>query len=231
MDNVSTLVLPGLDGTTPMLSDFRESAPSTLTVTPLELPSNLSTYVSLLDHCEDRLATTDDLILVAESFSGPLAVMLASRHPHSIRALVLVASFVTSPLPLFARLIPWSLFLRVRLPSLVVRRFMLGRDCTASQINELQSAIQSVPVRTLSGRIRELMRIDVSETFASLTCPVVYLQATRDLLIPQRCVDTIVRKRPDTSVHSVDGAHLILETQSNEAWRIILSTVALPTSR
>ena len=41
--------------------------------------------------------------IIAESFSGPLAVLLTRKYAMQVRGMVLAASFVRSPSPLFVR--------------------------------------------------------------------------------------------------------------------------------
>jgi len=42
-------------------------------------------------------ALPDRCVLIAESFSGPVAISLAARHPGKVRCLVLCATFAVSP--------------------------------------------------------------------------------------------------------------------------------------
>ena len=109
MSVLDTLVLPGLDGTTRMLFKFHDLAPVTHNVTLLELPSDRSTYEEFAEHFASTLSRGRQCVLIAQSFSGPLAAMLASRHPESVACLILVASIVTSPSSRVSRCVPWSL--------------------------------------------------------------------------------------------------------------------------
>ncbi|MEM9185060.1 MAG: hypothetical protein AAGB00_01025 [Planctomycetota bacterium] len=231
MNPIPTLVLPGLNGAAGMLSPFCEAAPATHHVAALDLPTNLSTYASMADHFDRRVAEGGAALLVAESFSGPLAVMLAARHPSAVRAVVLAASFVTSPMPSFARLLPWSLLLRVRVSSTAERKSMLGDDCTASQVEALRSATRAVPVRTLAGRIRQMIDADEADRLRRLTCPVVYLRAAAERRIPDRCVEAIRHQARNPTVHTIDGPHLLLENRPQAVWRHILASIDQSTYR
>lgn len=222
MSVLNTFVFPGLDGTTHMLSDFHDLAPTTHNVTLFELPSDQSSYEELSEHFASTPSRERQCVIIAESFSGPLAVILASRHPESVACLILVASFVTSPSPRVSRCVPWSLMFRLPLPSLVARYVMLGKSCESKAVRELQAAVRSIPTQVLARRMRQVIQVDVTHTIRELTCPIMYLRPSHDALVPQRCVDAIRQLRPDATIHTIKGSHLILETQPGEAWKKIV---------
>jgi pimeloyl-ACP methyl ester carboxylesterase len=216
-----TLVFPGLDGGTRMLSRFRELAPLMHDVVLFELPTNLSSYKSLADHFADTVSEEGPCCLVAESFSGPLAVMLAAAHPQSVTSLILVASFVTSPVPPVARYLPWSIAFRLPFAPMAAQRLLLGPSCDSKLAQELRHAIGSVSSGVLAKRIRQIMRVDVRDVFRQLQCPIMYLRPSDDAIVPEHCVNLVQQLRPDTVIHTIDGPHLILETQPAEAWQEI----------
>lgn len=147
---LKTLVLPGLDGTDLLLNRFRQLAPPAHDVTVLTLPDDPKAgYTDLCDHFSETIETTGQCVLIGESFSGPLAVLLAHRHPLMVVHLVLVATFVVSPAPFVASVIPWSLVFQLPLPSFVARRFMLGYSDN-DLVTQLQVAVGTVSPRTLA---------------------------------------------------------------------------------
>lgn len=216
-----TFVLPGLDGGVRMLAEFRRVAPRTHDVSLIELPPGGVTYAELADHFSGMLAKVRDAVLIAESFSGPLAVTLASRYPESVACLVLVASFATSPVPRIAHCVPWRLVSRLPIPSFVARRYLLGRDCDRTLVADLQSAVRSVSADVLSGRLRQVMHCDVSEQLREIACPILYLRPSDDALVPRRCVDAVSHLRPDAEIRTLEGSHLILQTQPKQSWQTI----------
>ncbi len=216
-----TIILPGLDGSTGMLRKFCELAPSRYEVMPLDLPAELSSYVELSDHFSDLLSGDQKNILIAESFSGPLAVLLATAQPESVAGIVLVASFVTSPLSTVTRFIPWSLLFRLPLPAFIARQFMLGKDCDHSLIDELKTAVKTISPSVLTRRVREVGQTKLKDEFRNLQCPVICLRPLNDSLIPKHCIETIKHLREDVVIHTIKGPHLILETRPGEVWNII----------
>ena len=85
------------------------------------LPPRPFGYAELADHLSPTLQLTPDTILLAESFSGPLAITLAARH--AVAALVLCNSFVAPPRARALRAFAIPLLFHVRPPASLVRRF------------------------------------------------------------------------------------------------------------
>lgn len=222
MPALTTLILPGLDGTGDLLERFRDLAPASHDATVLTLPRDGdNTYRGLMAHFAKDVVQPSRCLLIGESFSGPLAVMLAAAHPDVVAGVVLVASFVTSPAPRFARFIPWSLVCHLPVPRLMIRHSLLGHDAPRETVDKVRRAIASVPARTLAQRMQQALAVDVSEVFKRMPCPALYLRATQDAVVSYRCVDAIVRARGDTVVRDIPGPHLLLQQQPQQAWRHI----------
>jgi len=157
--------------------------------------------------------------LVAESFSGPLGIRIASRHPDIVKQLTLVASFASSPAPWIARWLPWSLILRIPLPYAVARYYFVGANDELA--GRLRDAIHQTSTATLTKRIHCLLNVDTCSELASLRCPVRYLRAKRDRLVPAHVLRKILDANSSVIVHEIDGPHLILQTRPEQAWSAI----------
>jgi pimeloyl-ACP methyl ester carboxylesterase len=64
-------------------------------------------------------------VIIAESFSGPLALALAERH--SVAALVFCNSFVVAPKSPALGWLPWPFLFKLPVPGFLLRRYMLSR--------------------------------------------------------------------------------------------------------
>jgi pimeloyl-ACP methyl ester carboxylesterase len=218
---VPALILPGLDGTRPLRARFVDLAPADHDAELLELPPDRGTFAALAEHFAKVLAPRRSGILIAESFAGPLAIMLAAEHLRCLSALVLVATFATSPAPSILRGLPWTLLVRMPLPSWALRLAMLDGSCSTQMVNELKWAIRSLPPDVLACRIREVLKTDVRAAFQNVQCPVLYVKALRDTIVPSRCVDEMRRLQPNTVICSIDGPHTLLECRPAEVWQNI----------
>lgn len=221
MTDMTTVVLPGMDGTGRLLQRFRDAAPASHSVDVVALPQEIVTgFADLAERVVTRFPD-ERLLLVAESFSGPVAVNVAARFPDRIVGLVLVATFVDSPVPAGARFIPWRWLFRLPLPAAVARFALVGPSATLAQIRELRGAIRDVPAGLLADRVHRLIALDERETVRQCRCPLLYLRPNVDRLVPERCVNTLQQLRPDTICVEIDGPHLILQQNPAAAWQAI----------
>src|SRR5258708_4530648 len=96
----SFVLLPGLDGTGRLFGPFLKVLPrGTKTVVASYPPDKRLDLAALEAHVTRLLPSNSPYVLVGESFGGLLATRIAGRSPVGLQALVLCASFVTSPVP------------------------------------------------------------------------------------------------------------------------------------
>ena len=171
------IVLPGLDGTGLALQAFaaelRALGPVEVRSYPVEGPQDYADLAAAMA----PVGAGD--VLVAESFGGPLAIALAARAAQPPRALVLCASFATSPRP---GLRPWATLLR-RLPLPAPPRRLaaaaLFGPWTTPALNEaLGQALAVVPMPVLRARLDAALCVDVRAGLRALRCPLLYLRAS-----------------------------------------------------
>jgi pimeloyl-[acyl-carrier protein] methyl ester esterase len=218
-----TLLLPGLDGTGRLFGGFVRELPPSLEPEVVSYPRDVALgYEALLSRLPLR---GDPVWLVAESFSGPLAILAAAAHPE-VSALVLVASFATCPARWPARplgaLLPSTLFRR-SLPPFFIRRYLLGDDAAPGEVAELQRVVGEVAPAVLAARFKAICAIDVAGAFAALRVPVMYLAGSRDRLVSARVARRLLRLRPATKVKTLDAPHLVLQRRPAEA-AVLIST-------
>jgi pimeloyl-ACP methyl ester carboxylesterase len=153
-------------------------------------------------------------VLVAESFSGPVALKVAARAPQGLKAVVLSASFAGNPLPRLSwaarRLIgPW--FFRLPLPNPVIRAFLAGSDASAELCQAIRDALKNVDPKVLVYRLREVMGANAREDLRRCPVPIFYLRGTRDRLLGKAAARAIAAARPDVTIIDVPGPHLLLQ--------------------
>jgi pimeloyl-[acyl-carrier protein] methyl ester esterase len=93
------VLLPGMDGTGNLFADFVEALPDTFEVEVVHYPNNVClSYTELMTFVQSAAPPSEPFVLVAESFSTPLAIQYAATNPPDLRGLVICAGFVTTPL-------------------------------------------------------------------------------------------------------------------------------------
>lgn len=205
------LILPGLDGTSELLTEFVGALEPGILADVVAYPSvNRMDYDELAEFVE-RSLPDERLLLVAESFSGPVAIKLAAKAPGRFVGLVLCASFAApprAPLRLFRR------FLRLPVPvpgSGLVGRVAMGRWLTESWKDRIESVIRKLRPEVARHRLHAIAGIDVSGELRRIRCPILYLQATGDRLVPAGAWARIQACAPDARLAIIDGPHFLLQ--------------------
>jgi len=229
MKRIRVFVFPGLDGTDRLLERFAATAPSNFDVQLLRLPDDsdagYSDLVELFSETLQSKRAANGCVVVAESFSGPLAVLLAHGHPGVVTHLVLVSSFVSSPAPFYASWIPWRLVFRFPLPAILARRYLVGK-ASSELVEQLQSVVRQCSWQTLSNRVRMAMEVDVSAEFRQLQCQVTYIQPKADRLLNRGQATLIMSLNSNAVVKTVEGPHLLLQTKPLQVWECIADRIA-----
>ena len=214
------VLLPGLDGTGALFEPLVRHAAREDRVEVVPLSQEPLDYSKLTDRVAPACALTPDTVLVAESFSGPLAIELAVRT--SIAALVLCNTFVSPPLaPHFAKFAHPTLF-RLKPPAKVVRHFLVGLDAPKELVAQVRDTVASVPAHILASRVRCVLGVDARAVLARCTSPVLYLRGTQDRLMPERNVDELCAAAAQPpEVVRLPAPHLLFQTIPAQAWQAI----------
>lgn len=225
---MTTLVLlPGMDGTGTLFAPLlRELSPAIQPLVVTYPPNERLDYAELAERVEMQLPSTTDYVLLGESFSGPVATLLAGRNPPGLRGLILACSFVRTPRPVLAPLRPLTRLLPSPALTLGPLSFaLMGKHATPSLRRALADAISSVDPGVMRDRAAAALSADASNSLATVRCPVLYLQASEDKVVPARCAAEVQRLCPQAEIAELPGPHFLLQTQPAAAARRIESFV------
>lgn len=216
------LILPGLDGTGKLLLEASERLAPKHVVSVIQYPPHLYRYEDLQIWVEGLLPK-DDFIIVAESFSGPLAVMLSDKKPCGLKGVVFVATFAKTPVKLPST---WTYALEItpinsRLVTWLAQPLLMGKWSEREFTAKFRQTMNLVPAATVAGRLREVLKVDVTEKVGRLPVPFIYLLATSDRLVPSRMALDFALA-PDVIV-TIDGPHFLLQANAPQCCAHILS--------
>jgi hypothetical protein len=139
---MTLVLLPGMDGTGRLFTGFRALLDPRFKVTVVSYPSDQPLGYSELEILvRSSLTENRPFVLLAESFSGPLAIPIAASLPSGLAGLVLCFTFSRSPWPWLSKL-DWLVYhlpiKRIHLS--LLNCFLLGRFSSVP----LQSALRGV---------------------------------------------------------------------------------------
>ena len=217
---MQALLLPGMDGTgalfEPLLQELSPELRPRVVAYPTDVPLGYDALLETISIPEGRFA------ILAESFSGPLGIRLAARHPGQVSALVLVSSFVRCPSPLLRWLRPLlGSLTQVVPPDWALRASMLSADASPTAVDALRSALARVTPAVLATRLRAVAEVDVTRTWQTLALPVMLLAGTRDRLVGRSATRELEDSRPGTRIEWLEAPHLILQLAPREAARCL----------
>jgi len=216
--DINIILLPGLDGTAQLFSRFIAAAPAHLSPTPVALPPEALAYAQLADRVATMLPP-GPVVLIAESYSGPLAVAIAERRP--VKGMILCNSFVSAPRARALRWLALPSVMNLRPPARLLRRYMVGIDADDALVRDVATTIASVAPAVLASRIRSVLTLDATHTFAKCTVPTLYVRGSDDRLVPDSAWRRMSRLRP-LAIATIPGPHLLLQAKPAAAWEAIL---------
>lgn len=224
---VKLILLPGMDGTGKLFAEFRAALPDEYEVEIVRYPRDrFLSYSGLEDFVGTTCPATEPFVLIAESFSTPLAIQCASKRPENLKALILCAGFVTSPVKGWrkatARILAPFLF-HLPLPPIAVRLWLADSNASPQLVRAIRTVLASVAPAVLSARLRAVLECDVRAAFEKVQMPVLYLQAREDRLVDASCVEELKHIHAHIRVEVLDGPHLLLQREPLKAAKAVMS--------
>lgn len=222
MSKLKLILLPGMDGTGHLFSPLLQSL-SHFDCEIIALPTaGDQSYLRLSAYVQERLPK-EDFILIAESFSGPIAAILSTHCIEYLRGVIFVATFLSVPhkrLLGFARRLPLNLLSLKAASSMplapyIMKRFFLGKNAGKELLRSFQETINQIPTSLIRDRLDTLYRLSYSPENIGL--PVAYIQARYDKLVPAAKLQEFEESFTDLAVATLDGPHFILQAKPAES--------------
>ena len=211
-------LLPGLDGTGRLYGRLTTSLSGDFDVRVLDYPvDGFDGYEGLAEILTLRLPRDRPFLIVAESFAGPLAVLLAAAGPSGLVGVVVAASFLHKPiaqaglLSRILRFLPTS----VTPPLPVLEAVLMGGWQDAEVSRELESSLRLVEPSVLKARLMATLQVDVREEFQRITVPVLYLRASRDRLLQSGVEKDFAM--PGVWRVDIEAPHFVFQAVASEA--------------
>jgi pimeloyl-ACP methyl ester carboxylesterase len=227
MRKPTLVLLPGLDGTGDLFDPFIAANGSALDTLVFRYPPNEALdYADIEALVRNGLPADKPVVVVGESFSGPIAASLAANPPANLRGVVLCCTFVTNPHPwlsLFKHLSALANPKRVPLP--ITAQLLMGQHSTPELCTSLAAALAKVSPSALQARLRAILAVNVSTELGAAKVPVLYVQALQDRLVPAAASRKVLDALPSMQIARIDGPHFLLQTHPVEAAKTVSNFV------
>ncbi len=195
--------------------------------------SRANTFPELVEEVESQLPDDRRISLVAESFSGPVAVEIMARQKLDIGASVLCATFCTSPFLQLVRLavyLPEFLFNIQVIRKAVINSLASENYIDASVKRKVYEIMESEDPKLVKKRLSILRSIDVTERARNVLVPILYLRASRDRIVSCQLGQRLVDNLPCAEVAEVSGPHMLLQAEPDVCSELILEHVTTQTT-
>ena len=211
---VTLVLLPGMDGTGLLFSDFIAAMGSDVEIIVVTYPTDI-----ILDYFElEKIARTllpvdRPFLILGESFSGPIAISLAAAKPAGLVGLILCCTFAKNPQPLLAVVRPFVGLLPVAaVPLSLLGYLLMGRFFKPELERAYAHALKVVSPAVLKNRLHAVLSVDVTACVSTISVPVLYLRATEDKVVPRACSLQIAKLMPKLWLVDIIAPHFLLQT-------------------
>ena len=219
------ILLPGLDGTGELFDRLVPLLEAGTRVSVLRYPADPGLgYDDYARFVRDQIGDRN-VVLLGESFSGPVAVLVAARHTARVKGVILAATFLQSPYA------GWLVRLGAPLnpclaPGTLRDRILMGRFGDTALHSKIAEILAAIPPGVREARLGAVSRVDARKAFAALSCPILALHGDADWLVPKRPLERAVSRKAGARMVLLPGAaHMLLQTRTREAAGHILSFV------
>ena len=220
------LLLPGLDGTGKLFEPFVAHAPSGTSCSIVSYPIDRGmSYSECAEFVLANFIPEEPFVIVAESFSGPVAVLVASTQPSALAGVVLCNTFVFRAAWRGFSYLPWAFLFRLPLTRFSVGLHLTGFKDASRFVDSIRAANAPLLPGVRASRLRSALSVDVRDHLAGLNVPVMYLRGIHDRLVFSGCVERVVSTKPATTVVRVPGPHLLLQVAPRRSWQEVSSFV------
>jgi len=222
------VLLPGMDGIGLLFKPLLDKLPNDIEAEVVSYPINKKlSYEQLAEYVIKKLPKRGDYILVAESFSGPIAFLIAQKPPANLKSVIFVATFLHSPRR-FLNVITWlpiTIFFYLPIPNFIIKGVLFDKEVKDEVTLLFKESLRKVSKSVLAFRFRAIANLSLSAKRVNLPC--VYIQATNDKLVSPKNLKAFKEIIQDINVVSISGPHFILQANPKACTEVIANECRL----
>jgi pimeloyl-ACP methyl ester carboxylesterase len=210
------VLLPGLHGTADLFDRLVAQLEPQLAVRAVSYPHDPSLgYAGYAEIVRGEVGKRT-VFLLGESFSGPVAIRVASQLGRQIQGVILAATFIRPPWP------GWLIRRAARVdprttPPSIRDAILMGRYGDPELVSKVQEIVETLPRSVRAARLHAVAGVDVKADFLRLGCPILALHGRSDWLVRKSPMQSAVCERGHARMIIIPGAHMLLQTRSAEA--------------
>lgn len=222
-------LLPGLDGTGQLFYPIIPFLEPHFEIHLVQYDDQVS-LDEFVECAGNQLPDDVPVSLVAESFSGPIAISLLARNGFDFRAAVLSATFCRSPMPLFSHMwkyVPRFLFGSNPANRMFLDFFVMGDEADSDLRSRVHELLEEISPDRFQNRICLANEINVCVELEKIEVPLLYIQATRDHIVFPGSASEVMKHAKNLEIARVGGPHMILQTQPENCSKLIIDHITV----
>jgi pimeloyl-ACP methyl ester carboxylesterase len=213
------ILLPGLHGSTALFEAFIALRPAWARCHAIALPlDSKQSFDALAEAVVPPLHSLEGFVLIAESFSAPIAARISRLVGGKVALLVLCnplsEASIAFPSQLGARLMQsqW-------LPAWAVAMAMAGGNRSLASV--VIREVRSLPRHVLAARLASVNVATGTDLVSYVSAPLLGILGSRDRLISSSTSRAILAACPASTVVELPASHLVVQTHPAEVWSAI----------
>ena len=220
------ILLPGLDGTGILFANLIRLLEEEFQITRISYPSSSRCCLDdLAQMAEDKVPDPQNSIILAESFSGLVALMLLEKLSVHPRGIIFGMCFVEPPFKVLLRVvshlpigsIPWA-----HIPERVYKKICLRKCATSDQTKNLRKVFSMLTPRVIAHRLKLILTFRAPQKSQNWRVPCVYIQATQDYLVPDKAAFWFSQNFEEFSLKKIPGPHFLMQSHAEQCAKFIL---------
>lgn len=221
-EKITIVLLPGLNGTAGLFDPLLSVATSEYELMVISYPTHqVNSYEELTEYVLEKVGSIKGrFVVVGESFSGPIAILLSSKRIDGLIGTVLVATFASAPYFTLAKYLPWVLIFTLA-KVLYWLRIKFSDTKTLSILKAASIELKKVSPMVLAARTRAALTVDVDKKLQQSTVPMIYFRAKYDVVVPKWNLKKVTKIKPDINVVTFNTNHFLLQSLPQQAWESI----------
>ena len=222
------ILLPGLDGTGDLFEPLIEKLPGKFDIQIISYDTKKEqSYDDLTQSVLEQLPK-EAFIIIAESFSGPIAYQIALQHPNHLKSIIFVATFLENPRIILLKILnilPLKFLFALPIPTSIIKTFLLGKEIDEKAILLFKNTFKKLDPKIISFRLQEIANLPKIEKKLNLN--ITYIQATKDKLVPDLSIKKFKKAFKNVDVYKIAAPHLVLQAKPQYCTKIINNTIML----
>lgn len=206
------ILLPGFDGTGLLFEPIRQYLEHYF---QLEVVSfdNSTTFDDYIDRVLTQIGD-QPCCLLAESFSGPIALRIAANHADKIDAVILSTTFIETPYKPICRIaakLPDLILQNVLLLKTLVKTLCLNNTHDKRLANKVINIVKTLPAKTIKQRLQILSSYSSLDSQPTGDISWLCLHATDDRIVGEKQTRELIAMLSKPIVTEINGPHLLLQ--------------------